>query len=181
MDGRDFIAAVLIVFLSLWGALYLETGLANYFVLELFVILLLTITASGILYGIAAEKDWAWPTLAAFFLLALVNCTLIYLEARNTTPFVITSFVNLAGFAVGVSMALKTGPAKSRQLPELQPEPEVYEAETYEENDLTQDLETYEIEPEALVQKKEGKKTAKKRKTAGKKKSKKRAAKRKKR
>jgi hypothetical protein len=107
MGWRDFIAVVLIVFLSLWGMLYLEADLARYFLLELFVILLLVIIASGILYGIATEKDWAWSAMTAFFAFALINTVLVFMATRNTTPFFLTLFVNIVGFILCAARAVK--------------------------------------------------------------------------
>ncbi len=67
MRGMDFIGIVLLFFLSLWGALYLEAAMGPYFLFELFVILLLIIVSIGILYAILSNKKWAWHTATAFF------------------------------------------------------------------------------------------------------------------
>jgi len=148
MEGKDFIAMVLIAFLSLWGTLYLETDLKDYFVPELFVILLLIIVAVGIFYGIAAGKDWAWPSLALFFLIAAANCVLIYIAAGNTTPFTVTACINLVGFVVAVSRSVSHGFAKIEELPALPPLPPAPEQDEQEEGDLMNSLETYEVEPD---------------------------------
>ncbi len=103
MGGKEFIAWVMVVFLSLWSALYLETGLENYFVLELFVILLLIIISVGILYSLAAGKEWVWGALLIFFAVSIINSILVYLEAGNTTPFMLALFVNIAGIIMAVS------------------------------------------------------------------------------
>ncbi len=153
MDGKDFIAVVLIVFLSLWGMLYLEADLVEYFLLELFVILLLVIIASGILYGIATEKDWAWSAMTAFFAFALVNTVIVFMATRNTTPFFLTLFVNIVGFTLCAARAVSlevipgsTGmPApdeREEQIPDLPPMP-VYHID---ESDL---IDHVEVEPEA--------------------------------
>ena len=133
MGWRDFIAVVLIVFLSLWGMLYLESDLVEYFLLELFVILLLVIIASGILYGIATGKDWAWSAMTAFFAFALINTVIVFMATRNTTPFVLALFVNIAGFVLCAARAVSfefipasTGmplPNDEGQIPDLPPMP----------------------------------------------------------
>ncbi len=153
MDGKDFIAVVLVVFLSLWGMLYLEADLVEYFLLELFVILLLVIIASGILYGIATEKDWAWSAMTAFFAFALINTVLVFMATRNTTPFFLTLFVNIVGFTLCAARAVNlevipgnTGmPApdeREEQIPDLPPMP-VYHID---ESEL---IDHVEVEPEA--------------------------------
>lgn len=124
MDSRDFITMVLIVFLSLWGALYLEADLAQYFVAELFIILLFIIAAVGVLYGLAAGKEWAWPSTSLFFLASLANCIFIYALAGNTMPFVVTSIINIVGIGAGASRLMGSDKEKV-EIPELPPMPEV--------------------------------------------------------
>ncbi len=177
MDWRDFIAMVLIVFLSLWGMLYLESDLAGYFLLELFIILLFIIIASGILYGLGSGKDWAWSAMTAFFAFALINTVIVFAATRNMTPFVLTVFVNLAGFAVCAARAvnLEVIPAENEeQIPDLPPMPVCH----IDESDLIDPIDTDEVEDypeleafdyEHLVEKKEVKKVSRK-KAAGKKK-----------
>jgi len=154
MDGRDFITMVLIVFLSLWGALYLEVDLTQYFVAELFIIFLFIISAIGILYGLAKEEDWAWPSTSLFFIAALINCIFVYIYARNTTPFIVTSVINIVGIGAGVSKLMN----KETNLPELPPMPEeeriyhIDEAELVDHIDFEEDdlagLETFNYEEE---------------------------------
>ncbi len=170
MGGKDFIAVLVLAFLSLWLAVYLETGLESYFVLELFVILLLIILSTGIFYGIVSGKKWAWHALSFFFLAVLINCTLVYIATSNKPIFFFASFINLAGFIVGASRAIRTRGVdnqnnKQSQI-EMPPKPDKYEVEDY-----LNILETFEFEPEVLELKEEEAKTTKKRaKTAGKRK-----------
>lgn len=177
MDRKDFLAMVLIVFLSLWGMLYLESDLAEHFLLELFVILLFIIIASGILYSLGSEKDWAWSAMTAFFAFAMINTVLVFAATRSMTPFVLTLFVNLAGFAVCAARAVKLEviPAeKEEPIPDLPPMPvyHINESDLIDHIDTDEvedypELEAYDYEP--LVEKKEVKKVSRK-KAAGKKK-----------
>ena len=129
MDSRDFITMVIIAFLSLWGALYLEADLTQYFVAELFIILLFIIAAVGVFYGLAAGREWAWPSSSLFFLASLANCIFIYSFAGNTTPFVVASLINIVGIGAGASRLMNfeaKDAQKDAQIPELPPMPEVY-------------------------------------------------------
>ena len=166
MARKEFTTMVLIFFLSLWGALYLESGLAEYFVLELFIILILVISAAGILYGLALEKDWAWASVSVFFIASLANCIFVYIFAGNTTPFVVLSAINILGVWAG---ATKIGiNLQDSRIPELPPMPEAYDSVPEEriyridESDLVShidvdeyddlgNLETFEIEPEKAI------------------------------
>lgn len=137
MDSRDFITMVLIAFLSLWGALYLEADLSQYFVAELFIILLFIIAAVGIFYGLAADKEWAWPSISLFFLASLINCIFIYAYAGNTVPFVVTSIINIVGISAGTSklMNFEVEEAEIPQLPPIHnvnPDERIYHLEESE-------------------------------------------------
>jgi len=158
MDRKDFIGIVLVVFLSLWGMLYLEADLASYFMEELFVILIFTIISIGLLYGIATEKDWAWSAMTAFFAFAAINTVIVYLATGNATPFLLTLFVNIAGFgvcganAVNFEFIPSQMPSPEEDIPDLPPMP-VTEDHIYhvDESDLIDhvevELETYKEEP----------------------------------
>ena len=95
MDARGFIAVVMLVFLSLWGALYLEAGLNSYYVAELFIIFLMIIASIGILYAIETKKKWAWHSLSAFFVIALANSALLYFAAGSRPGYAAFIFVNI--------------------------------------------------------------------------------------
>jgi len=171
MEWRDFIAVVLVVFLSLWGMLYLESDLTSFFMLELLIIFLFIIVSLGILYGLASEQDWAWSAMTAFFAFAAINTVLIFLLTKNTTPFMLTLFVNVIGFALCGAKAfnLESPEGPSPTIPDLPPMP-VYHME---ESDLIdhidaepfEELETYE-EPARNAPKPTIKKTAGKKKIA---------------
>lgn len=138
MEAKDFITALVVVFLSLWGALYLETGLSAYFVLELFVILLLVLAATGILYGIASGKEWGWHALFAFFIVSIINSTAVYSSAKSVTPFALTLLANFGGILFIVS----------RKPGRFSPEEQGYKGTRLyhlDESDLVNHLETYEI------------------------------------
>jgi len=106
MRGRDIIGIVLVTFLCLWGTLYLETGMQEFFVLELFIILLMIIVSAGIFYGAALEKQWAWKSAFAFFIFSALNCTFVYLLTRDFVPYAVALLSSVAG--IGAS-ALKSG------------------------------------------------------------------------
>ena len=175
MEWKDFIAVVLVVFLSLWGMLYLESDLTSFFMLELLAILLFIIIASGILYGVASEKDWAWSALTAFFALASINTVLVFLLTKNTTPFMLTLFVNIIGFAgcgakaVNFEFPQETPSPREEGIPDLPPMP-VYHID---ESDLIShveaepmEIETYTEEPARNAPKPTIKKVAGKKKIA---------------
>ena len=138
MGGKDFIAAVLIVFLSLWSALYLETSLKSYFVLELFVIVILLIVSAGILYAIFTGKTWAWNASAVFFLAGLINSIFLYFGTRSVSPFLIALFSNLAGLALAGSNSFNAEPVNN----------------SYgEKNELFASLEPYNLDTDSLLDK----------------------------
>lgn len=138
MSGKDFIAAVLIVFLSLWSMLYLETNLKNYFMLELLVILLLVIVFSGVLYAILTEKEWAWNAAAALFFAAMINSVFLYFGTRSAAPFFVALFSNLAGLVLAGSNAVKVEPINN----------------SYKErNEIKDASETYDLEFDSLFDK----------------------------
>jgi hypothetical protein len=159
MGGKDFIAAVLIVFLSLWSMLYLETSLKSYFMPELLIILVFLIVSTGILYSILTGKEWAWNAAAVFFFAAIVNSILLYFGTKSLTPFLVALFSNLAGLALAGSNAVKIEPISNS----------LYE----EKNEIFDALETYDLQTDNLFDNpKARKKSAKK--SGGKKKKPKR-------
>ena len=102
MKGMDFIGIVLLFFLSLWSALYIESAMDKFFLLELFVILLLIIVCFGIIYAMFSGRKWAWHSAAGFFLIALVNCVFVFYFTRDKIPFAVCLFVNAAGFGTSI-------------------------------------------------------------------------------
>lgn len=105
MGNKDFVASVLIVFLSLWSMLYLETSLENYFFFELFILLLMIILFTGALYGIASKKEWAWKLSFALFIAGSLNSFLLYAETRLTMPFFVALLSNFAGISLSAPKA----------------------------------------------------------------------------
>jgi hypothetical protein len=181
MDARGFIAVVMLVFLSLWGALYLEAGLGSYYVAELFFILLMIISSIGILYAIETKKRWAWHSLSAFFVIALANSALLYFAAGSRPGYAAFIFVNIAGVILGAAKAMDIGimPSRERQgippppVEKASPQSSIARLERYYER-AGQDA--YDFGKHSLEQKK---KAAKKPKSAGKKKAAKKRARKK--
>lgn len=126
MRGRDIIGIVLVTFLCLWGTLYLETGMQEFFVLELFIILLMIIVSAGIFYGAALEKKWAWKSAFAFFIFAALNCTFVYLFTGNLVPYAVAFLSSVAGIgasAINSGMDFSAGSVKApkKNYPKHQP------------------------------------------------------------
>ncbi|MBN2111962.1 hypothetical protein JW707_02570 [Candidatus Woesearchaeota archaeon] len=160
MGGKDFIAVVLIVFLSLWSMLYLETSLENYFMLELLVLVLFLIISTGILYSIFVKKEWAWGAAAVYFAAAVVNSVFLYFGTKSLTPFLVALLSNIAGIALaGSTMSGIKEPAKNSYMERS----EIPDA--FEEYDLEADsiLDSHEQNARKKGAKKSGGKKKKKR------------------
>ena len=134
MKGMDFIGIVLLFFLSLWSALYMESSMKKFFMPELFAILLLIIIGFGITYALFSGRKWAWHSAAGFFLIALFNCAFMFYFTREKVPFAVCLFVNAAG--LGTSVVKFSGDflaGLSFQKPSMPPEPSAVQSPKPEE------------------------------------------------
>lgn len=98
---RLIIVMVLLLF-SFIGALFLEARMANYFTLELVLVVLGLIIAAGMLLGLLFEARWAWPLSTIFFAASLANAVFLYFNVRSFLVFSGLLFFNLLGLVLSV-------------------------------------------------------------------------------
>ena len=98
---RLIIVMVLLLF-DFLGALFLEARMANYYTLELVLVVLGLIIAAGILLGLLFEARWAWPLSTIFFAASLANAVFLYFNVRSFLVFSGLLFFNLLGLVLSV-------------------------------------------------------------------------------
>ena len=158
--GGNIIWTTILMFLSLWGAVYLETGMQQYFLTEMLLIGLLVLVGVLAVMLLAQHKRDGWKVTALFFGAALVNMLLVYSLVRGGVGIVVVGIINLMGLVLSVGKLHEDDVPQS--VPIELPDEEVIEAEAIPD---IENLQAYSSNPEfyaALSLRKPAKKAKKK-------------------
>ncbi len=107
MGGKRIIAITILIFLSLWGAVYLETSMKSNFFAELFIVAVMVIGGFGIVLSISEGMEIGLHGALVFFAAAMLNTIFLYYASQSLLPSMLTMLVNMAGFTVSFSMMKK--------------------------------------------------------------------------
>ncbi len=98
-DMKPFIITILIG-LSLFNALMLESRMGANFALELVLILIGAILMAGIIFGLWIEELWAYPLTMIVFAAALINLAWLFYSTQAFLTFAFGLLVNVAGLVI---------------------------------------------------------------------------------
>ncbi len=116
-DMKSFVITILLG-LSLFTALMLESNMTANFAVELVLILIGTILMAGIIFGFWIEEPWAYPLTTILFAAAMVNLVWAFISTNAFLTFAFGLLVNVAGLVMC--------------LVSLERSMEMHELETYE-------------------------------------------------
>ena len=98
-DMKSFIVTILIG-LSLFTALMLESHMTANFAIELVLILIGSILMTGIIFGFWIEEPWAFPLTTILFAAALINLAWLFYSTNAFLAFAFGLLVNVAGLVM---------------------------------------------------------------------------------
>ncbi len=98
-DMKSFVITIL-VGLSLFTALMLESRMTANFAIELVLILIGAILMTGIIFGFWIEEPWAYPLTTILFAAALVNLVWLFFSTSSFLTFAFGLLVNVAGLVM---------------------------------------------------------------------------------
>jgi hypothetical protein len=113
-DMKPFVITILLG-LSLFTALMLESRMTEYFALELVLILIGSILMAGIIFGLWIEEPWAYPLTMIVFAAALINLAWMFYSTKAFLTFAFGLLVNVAGLVMCL-----VGAEQSMELRELE-------------------------------------------------------------
>ncbi len=119
-----------VLVLNFIGAIFLETKMAEYAVLELVIIVVAILLSIIALIGIAAESRWAWPFVTILFALMLANSVFLFVTVGAFVTFVLMLIVNIFGMLVSVLSIEDSGSAMPASVASEAPAIETYTEET---------------------------------------------------
>lgn len=102
MGAIRLIIVLALLLLNFVGALFLETRMAQYYNLELVLMIIGLIVMAGILLGLVFEARWAWPLSTIFFAASLANSVFLYFNVRSFLVFSGLLLFNLLGLVLSV-------------------------------------------------------------------------------
>ena len=111
MKGMKVFVTVILLALSLFTALLLESRMGAGAAGELVVILIGTIITAGILFGVWIEEPWAYPLALLFFAASLANLLWIFSSTQIFLTFAFGILVNVAGLVMCLVSFEKAIPA----------------------------------------------------------------------
>lgn len=152
------ISTILLLGLSLFTALILETKMSAGFTAELIIILLSIIFMAGVIFGLWIDAEWAYPLASILFAAGLANLAWLFYHTHSFLAFAFGLLVNVAGLVLCI-------------INNDEP-PRSYAAtlETYDIADIKQELEDLRASRKQSPAKRKTKKTKKRRKKKTKKK-----------
>jgi len=101
-DMGAFIAIILLG-LSLFSALLLESRLHTHYTLELVLIVIGIILTFGILFGLWIDEPWAFPLGTILFSAAVVNIVWMFKLTNSFIPSAFALLVNIAGIVICIA------------------------------------------------------------------------------
>jgi uncharacterized membrane protein len=105
---KSFVITILLG-LSFFTALMLESNMGTHFAIELVLILIGTILMAGIIFGFWIEEPWAYPLTTIVFAAALINLVWLFYSTNAFLTFAFGLLVNVAGLVmclVGIERAM---------------------------------------------------------------------------
>jgi len=95
--------AIILLGLSLFSALLLESRMQTHYILELVLIVIGIILTFGILFGLWIDEPWAFPLSTILFSASVVNIVWMF---KLTNSFIVSAFallVNIAGVVICIA------------------------------------------------------------------------------
>ena len=139
MGSLRMITIYALILLNVLGALYVETHLNMLAGLEIFVVAAGVVCSFILMIALAVETKWSWSMGIIYFSLALANNTFLFALTRHSLAFLSAIFLNLLGFIISAVSLVDTeenGNENTHSFPPI---------ETYEEEQPTQSVETYDV------------------------------------
>ncbi len=103
MEGMKVFITIILVALSLFTALILESRMTNGAILQLFVILAGAIFTAAILFGLWIEEPWAYPLAMVFFAASMANLVWLFSSTKVFLTFAFGLLVNVAGLVMALT------------------------------------------------------------------------------
>lgn len=98
-DMKSFVITILLG-LSFFTALMLESHMGTNFAIELVLIFIGTILMAGIIFGFWIEEPWAYPLTTILFAAALINTAWLFFSTNAFLTFAFGLLVNVAGLVM---------------------------------------------------------------------------------
>ena len=98
---RVFVILMLLA-LNFVGAVFLETKMANFFSLELIIIIIGFVITLIAIAGLAFETSWAWPLTTILFAAALANTLFLYFNIHAILTFAGMTLFNTMGLLISI-------------------------------------------------------------------------------
>lgn len=108
-DMKSFVITILLG-LSLFTALMLESRMDSNFAIELVLVLIGAILMAGVIFGFWIEEPWVYPLTTVLFAAALVNLVWLFFSTKAFLTFAFGLLVNVAGLVmclVGIERAVE--------------------------------------------------------------------------
>jgi len=107
MNANDMkvTVSVILLGLSLFTGLVLETRMGTGHAIQLVIILIGIILTAGIIFGLWIDAPWAYPLSTLVFALSLANLVWQFSSTKAFLPFAFGLLVNVAGLVMCIASA----------------------------------------------------------------------------
>lgn len=126
-QGTKNIVTILLIGLSLFTALILETKMSTHYTAELVIILIGLIFLAGVIFGLWIDAEWAYPLASVMFAVGLANLIWLFSATGAFLPFAFGLIVNVAGLVMCI-VGTTSEPSSVQRL------------ETYDIDEIKQEL-----------------------------------------
>ncbi len=105
MNANDMkiTVSVILLGLSLFTGLVLETRMGTGYTIQLVIILIGIILTAGIIFGLWMDAEWAYPLSTLVFALSLANLVWQFSATKAFLPFAFGLLVNVAGLVMCIA------------------------------------------------------------------------------
>jgi len=100
LNDIKMIVTVLLLGLSLFTALLLESRMHAGYAIQLVIILIGIILVACALFGLWIEAEWAYPFTLVLFALSLANLVWVFTTTKTFLPFSFGLLINVAGIVM---------------------------------------------------------------------------------
>lgn len=100
VSDMSVFVAIILIGLSLFSALLLESRMQGNYIWELLVVVIAIVLTFGILFGLWIDESWAYPLGTILFAVLLANIVWLY---TSTDAFLVSAFgvlVNVGGLVI---------------------------------------------------------------------------------
>jgi len=132
MKWGSYLALLIILFIDFLGMIILMSRSIQFYIFELFLVVLFLLLAIIIMVGIYKNKRWSWKVSSLFFLFFLIVLSFMYLNSRGILVFGGSSILAALGFIISVAnietereLAPPPPPGEEEPEPEVKVEKEV--------------------------------------------------------